>query len=340
MPENPLADFLTEQELCAATGMNRYSWRRIRRWLFISPHRTFSGRGKGSLTRYPGSAVPMILRFSEVLRKTRNSDESVWTTWLEGFPVQIGKWADARLARFEELLREVASVDERMDATIDAISRTMPTRTSARSSISNRLRSREEFSLFRWAAAIAAGVAPAKSLYDPASPSFDALKQAAGLRGNWEPPDPELDVESFDLRRMRDVLLEATPAEMEQARLDCKVIAELAEASAAIDWHAVRKALNVQRTSSAQPPAPNDFFLKQWGDFAARALVKSFLIYIRRLPDYSPKLSEILAVAGSALQVFPRRKPGKGTIQEPAANSAAAEVQSQGFPDNNTELRP
>jgi hypothetical protein len=63
---------------------------------------------------------------------------------------------------------------------------------------------------------------------------------------------------------MRDVLHEATPAEMEQARRDCKVIAELAEASMAIDWHAVRKALNVRRTSSAQPPAPIDFFLKQW----------------------------------------------------------------------------
>jgi hypothetical protein len=169
MPENPLADFLTEHELCAATGMNRYSLRRIRRWLFISPHRTFSGRG-GSLTRYPRAAVPMILRFSEVLRKTRNGDQSVWTTWLEGFPVEIGKWADARFARFEESLREVASAHEKMDANIDAISRTVPTRISARSSISNRLRLREEFSLLRWAAAVAADVAPAKSLYDRLTP--------------------------------------------------------------------------------------------------------------------------------------------------------------------------
>jgi hypothetical protein len=75
-------------------------------------------------------------------------------------------------------------------------------------------------------------------------------------------------------------------------------------------------------------------------DFAARAVVVSFLIYIRRLPDHSHELSEILALAGSALQVFPRRKPGKSTIQEPAANSAASEVQSQGVPDNSTELRP
>jgi hypothetical protein len=255
----------------------------------------------------------MIRRFSEVLCKTRNADESLWTTWQEGFPdVEIGKWADARLAQFEEFLRQVASVDGKMHASVDALSKTTPTRTSARSSISSRLRLNEEFSLLRWAAAVAAGVAPAKSLYDPASPPFDALKKAAGLRGNWEPPDPELRVESFNIRWMRDVLREATSAEREQARRDCKVIAELAEATKAIDWHAVRKALNVQRTSSAQPPAPVDFFVKQWRDFAARAVILSFLIYIRRLPDYSHKLSEILAVAGSVLQVFPRRKPGKG----------------------------
>jgi hypothetical protein len=312
MPENPLEDFLTEQELCAATGMNRYSLRRIRRWLFISPDRTFFGRGKGSLTRYPRSAVPMIRRFSEVLSKTRNADQSFWTTWLEGHPAEIGKWADAHLAEFEELFRKVASSDERLDAVIDAISRATPSRTSARSAVSSRLRLNEEFSLLRWAVAVALGVAPAKSLYDPASPPFDALKQAANLSGNWGRPDQELRIESFDLRRMRGVLREATPAEKEQARRDCRVIEELAEASKGIDWLAVRKALNVQRTSSAQPLPPVGFLLKQWRNFAARAVILCFLIYIRRLPDHSHKLSEILAAAGSVLQALPRRKRGKG----------------------------
>lgn len=125
MPEFPTDDFLTEQELCAATGTNCYSLRRICRWLFIRPHRIF-GRGKGSLSYYPRSAVPMILRFSEVLGKTRNADQSFWTTWLDGFPAEIVKWADARLAEFEELLRKVAS-DEKLDALVDAISRTTPT---------------------------------------------------------------------------------------------------------------------------------------------------------------------------------------------------------------------
>jgi hypothetical protein len=57
------------------------------------------------------------------------------------------------------------------------------------------------------------------------SPPFDALKQAAGLSGNWERPDPELGVESFDLRRMREVLREATPADGASAtrlQSDCR----------------------------------------------------------------------------------------------------------------------
>jgi hypothetical protein len=333
MPEYPIDDFLTEQELCAASGMDRYALRRIRRWLFINPLRTF-GRGKGSLSYYPRSVVPMFRRFHEVLSQTRSADQSFWTIWLEDFPVEIGKWADARLAEFEKLFGKLASADE-LDTAIDAISRTKPSRTSLRSSISSRLRLKEEFSLLRWAAAVAAGAAPPKSLYDPVSPPFDALKQSAGLSGDWGAPDAELRIESFDLRRMRDVLREATPAEMEQARDDCKVVEELAEASKAIDWFAVRKALNMQRTSSGQPPAPVYFFVKQWRDFSARAVVLSFLIYVRRLPDYSHKVSEILAVARTVLQGFPR-KPGKGTRQELAANSTATEVQSQDLPDKGT----
>jgi len=141
------------------------------------------------------------------------------------------------------------------------------------------------------------------------------LKRATGLGENWEPPDQELLVESFSLRRMRDVLREASPEEMEQARRDWKAIAALAAASKAIDWHAVRKALNVQRTSSVQPPAPIDWLLAGWRNFNVRAAILTFLISVRRLPDLSHKLSEILAVADCALQQFPRRISDKSTAQ-------------------------
>lgn len=47
----PNDDWLTEQELCAAIGINRYYLRRVRRWLFLEPSRTFPGRGSEFVTR-------------------------------------------------------------------------------------------------------------------------------------------------------------------------------------------------------------------------------------------------------------------------------------------------
>jgi hypothetical protein len=305
MNESDSGDWLSGRELCAAIDINRYYLKRVRRWLFLEPVRTFPGRGSESL--YPRIAVPMIQRFRELQRETRNIDECVWSVWLEDFPVEIRNWADARLARFEELLSKFTSLDdEKLHKTISDISATTPTRTSLRRPIVNRLERREEISLLLWAAAVAAGLAPAISLYDPASASFDALKRAAGLGGSWEPPDPELGMESFSLPRMREILREASPVEMEQARGDWKVIAELVEASKSIDWHAVRKVLDVQRTSSAQAPAPVDLFLALWRNFSVRAAFLPFLIAVRRSPDHSHKLSEILAVGGYGLQQLVR----------------------------------
>jgi hypothetical protein len=258
----------------------------------------------------------MIRRFCEVLRQTGNSDESVWITWLDDFPVPINRWADARLARLEEQSSTIRSVDdERLQKAVGAMSATTPTRTSVRRPIHNRLRLKEEISLFLWAGAVGMGLAPAKSLYDPASAPFDALRRAAGLGADWKPPDQELLVESFSIRRMRDVLREASVAEMEQARRDWKAIGALAAASKAIDWHVVRKALNVQRTSSAQPPAPVDYLLAVWRDFDVRAQLLTYLIFIRRSPDHSHRLSELLAVADSTLQHYPRRASDKSKAQ-------------------------
>jgi hypothetical protein len=62
MPEYPTDDLLTEQELCAATGINRYRLIRLRRWLGLEMFRTFRGR-PGSETRYRSIAAPMIRRF-------------------------------------------------------------------------------------------------------------------------------------------------------------------------------------------------------------------------------------------------------------------------------------
>ena len=82
-----MSEWLTEQELCAELCINRYYLRRVRRWLFLEPGRTFPGRGSES--RYPSVAVPMIRRFRELQHETRKTDECIWGVWLYDFPLNI-----------------------------------------------------------------------------------------------------------------------------------------------------------------------------------------------------------------------------------------------------------
>jgi hypothetical protein len=321
MHETDAGDLLSEQELRVATNIDRYSLIRVRRWLFLKPARTFRGRGAGSQSYYPAVAVPMIQRFYELRRETRKIDECVWRLWLEDFPIDICKWADARLALRQKELALVKNGGDPRNLVGKA-----PARSDARQPIYGRLRPKEEISLLTWAMNVIAGTAPAKSLYDPASPAFDALKNAAGLSEEWQPPDPELSVEGLSLSHLLDVLRGASTAEMEQARRDWKAIAQLVEASEAIDWHVTRKALNVQRTSSVQPPAPADFLLRLWRNFDARAVFVAALIDFRRSPDHSRKLSEILAVASWALTQFLQRTRETATAAEPAGTEISPDA--------------
>jgi hypothetical protein len=171
---------------------------------------------------------------------------------------------------------------------------------------------------------------PSKSLYDPSSPVFDALRESGSFSKCTEPPDHEIKVESFSIACLRGVLSQATVGEIEQARRDWRAIARLFEMSRAIDWRAVRKALKLQSTSSGQPPSPADFFRAIWQEFDTRAVLLPFLISVRRLPEQSRKLSEILAVSEWALLQFPRRAPGKSAVPEHAAKSRPQKAPTRG----------
>src|SRR4051812_7735207 len=102
MKTKGIGDMLSAQDVCAATGINRYTFRRVRRWLFLEPSRDFPGRG--STSYYAAVAVPMIRRFMELQQGTRKVDDCVWRLWLEGFPIDMCKWADARLAPVQKVL--------------------------------------------------------------------------------------------------------------------------------------------------------------------------------------------------------------------------------------------
>ena len=105
MAENPLADFLTEHELCVATGIESLFLEADSPMALHQPSSDLFRSRQGQLERVtPAVAVPMILRFSEVLRKTEIATKASGATWLEGFPVDIGKWADARLSDWERIV--------------------------------------------------------------------------------------------------------------------------------------------------------------------------------------------------------------------------------------------
>ena len=67
--------------------------------------------------------------------------------------------------------------------------------------IDSRLSPGKQSSLLMWAVTVAAGIMPSKSLYDPSSPVFDALREAGCFSEMREPPDHEIEVESFSIRR-------------------------------------------------------------------------------------------------------------------------------------------
>ena len=267
----------------------------------------------------------MIRQFRELQHETRKIDECLWGVWLDGFPFDIAKWADARLSRFET---ELSSIDtgEAFRKQLKNKLLEAPSRTHPRRPIDSRLSPEKQTSLLMWAVTVAAGIMPSKSLYDPSSPVFDALREAGSFSKCTEPPDHEIKVESFSITCLRGVLSQATAGEIEQARRDWRAIARLFEMSRAIDWRAVRKALKVQSTSSAQPPAPVDFF---------RAVMAGFR-HPRRpasIPDFCPAFAGAIAQAirnPCCVRVgpyaIPEARAGKKRDPEHAAKSPTAEV--------------
>jgi hypothetical protein len=232
------------------------------------------------------------------------------------------------LSRFETALSLIDNVEALRKPLKNKLLKA-PSRTGPRHPIDSRLSPEKQTSFLMWGLSVAAGITRSKSLYDP-SPVFDALREAGSFSKCTEPPDHELKVESFSITCLRGIVRQAKAEEIEQARRDWKAIARMFEMSRAIDWRAVRKVLKVQSTSSGQPPAPADFFRVVWQDFDTRAVLLPFLISVRRLPEQSRKLSEILAVSEWALMQFPGRAPGKSAVPERAAKSRPQKVPAHG----------
>jgi hypothetical protein len=272
-------DWISEQEIRDATGISRRNLVRWRRQgLLPLPTRSFSGRGTGSTSVYPAITVPMVRRLEELRQQSpHNVDGWTWALWLDGFPIDIRKWCDDHLARAGQEIARMGSRDA-LQAAFDQLTAAPASRSEVRRPLVSRLSSRQERSLWSWTADVMSGAASAKSLYDLASPAFDALKRAAGLVGVWSPPDPELHLENLSLTTLGTILSEATSAEMETARQDCRELERLATATGAVDWRSARKHLGVERGRSAQPVAPIDFLVPLWRSPKHRAALLPGLI--------------------------------------------------------------
>jgi hypothetical protein len=161
-----------------------------------------------------------------------------------------------------------------------------------------------------WAASVGVGVVPLAQLGDPDPPLFDILKQAAGLSGLWPLPDPDLQLERLSLSAFRSCIANAAPAEMEQARLDWKIISELAEMA-----EAANPALPVIR-----------FLLLLWRDFALRGIILAFFILVRRSPDHARNLSSVLSTAHAVLSQVGEQLPArqKRRRRDPSAEACAS----------------
>src|SRR4051812_42990766 len=130
--------------------------------------------------------------------------------------------------------------------------------------------------------AIVIGAELAISLYDPSSRLRSAFEKASGAR---RVPAPELDVERMSVRRLREIITDATMAEIQQVRLDCKTFDDLVTIAQSIDWYRVGTGVNSSQgageAGGVSSIAPFEPLTTLWRNFDFRAALIPYLIFVR-----------------------------------------------------------
>jgi hypothetical protein len=139
-------------------------------------------------------------------------------------------------------------------------------------------------------------------------------------------PDRRLGVELMSFAWLKEVVELASPNELEQVRRDCRALDRIAQIAADIDWRAVEPAIRsavrsivggpvpeppsvrARKDARKRPPIPVvvRHLLSQWGEFDFRAVLIAALIQWRQMPEYGTRITELLAIGVSALELFPR----------------------------------
>jgi|HubBroStandDraft_4_1064222.scaffolds.fasta_scaffold29593_2 hypothetical protein len=273
-------EWLSEKAILDVTGISHFLFVRYRKF-FTTSDRSFHGRGAGS---DPYTYHPDTIKVIEWLRahrnETRGDNERFWGLWFAGH-IDIGKWLRDR---FVFVLRKAALLlrehPEKRKTAVAEFARTPAKRTDPHRSVFRHIQEQNGRKLIGdWTAAIGIDPEPAISLYDPSSPVAPAFKKALGPSFL---PDRALDVERMSIQRLFEIFTSANPAEIRQARLDCMALHNLVKTAEAIDWR--------QCHENASVIVAFERLCTLWRSFDARASVIPFLIFVRRLPEYSKDL--------------------------------------------------
>jgi hypothetical protein len=326
-PTTPPNGWVTRDELVAATGVgdrNLLNW--CARGFVPRPMRRFLGGGRGTAAFYRAESVAIIRRLHELQQQGRDANAWLWGLWLDpaNYPVDIRPWLLRRLDHDMGAIKAIGDDPDRIERHVgDGLRHGRVARKLRQRGINpSRLHD-----LMLWAYRVAADIEQQERLDNPGSPILETLRKVGGLPDRGFPaPDRKLGVELMSVAWLKEVVEKASPDELEQIRRDCRAIDHLAEVAAGIDWRAMMPAIRsvvrsitgdrqpeppsirARKEARKRPPVPAIVrsLLSMWTEFDSRAFLIASVISWRQLPEYRTRLTELLVLAVSALELFPR----------------------------------
>ena len=333
----PPSGWVTRDELVAATGVSERNLVNWRAEGFVpQPQRLFLGGDRGTTAFYRAESVAMIRRLYELQRQGRDANAWLWGLWLDpaDYPVDIRPWM---LRRLDPALKAIKAIGDDPDQIERHVGEGLSSGRVARKLRRRGINPSRLHDLMLWAYRVAADIEQQERLDNPGSPILDTLRKVAGLPDRGFPaPDRKLGVELMSVAWLNEVVEKASPDELEQMRRDCRTIDRLAEVAAGVDWRAAMPAIRsavrsvtgdhspeppsirARKEARKRPPVPVIVrsLLSMWTDFDSRASLIASLIAWRKSPEYSTRLTELLAITVSALELFPRLPAPNATSPE------------------------
>ena len=268
----------------------------------------------------------MIRQLYELQGQSRDANAWLWGLWLDpaDYPVDIRPWTLRRLNRTLKTIKAIGDDPDGIERQLDDELRRGKVARKMRQRGMNQSRLHE---LALWAYRVAADVEQQERLDNPGSSILDTLRKVSGLPERGFPaPDRKLGIELTSVVWLNEVVEQANPGELEEVRRDCRAIDHLADVAAGVDWRAampvIRTALRsvtgdqlpeppsirARKEARKRPPVPVivRWLLSMWAEFDLRAYIIASLIAWRKSPEYTTRLTELLAMGVWALNLLPR----------------------------------